>query len=101
MKNQSKKALLLLSGLLLAATSAKAEGQYDGSSFWYGFIVGGGSTLCQLAEGGVISNNDAANFMKGMMDTGKTDPDLTDYKQDFLNAYQELKDIQGCNGIFK
>jgi hypothetical protein len=40
MKNQSKKALLLLSGLLLAATSAKAEGQYDGSSFWYGFIVG-------------------------------------------------------------
>ncbi len=101
MKNQSKKSLVLLGGLLLATTSVKAKGQYDGSSFWYGFIAGGGSTLCQLADAGLISNRDAENFMKGMMDTGKTDPDLTEYKQDFLNAYQELKDAPGCNGIFK
>ena len=95
------KPLILLGGLLLATTPVKAEGQYDQSSFWYGFTAGGGSTVCQLAKGGLLSNNDAATFMEGVMETAETDPDLTEFKQDFLNAYQALKENPDCNGIFK
>ena len=96
------KPLILLGGLLLVITaSAKAQDKYDQSSFWYGFTAGGGSTVCQLAKGGLLSNNDAATFMEGVMETAETDPDLTEFKQDFLNAYQALKENPDCNGIFK
>jgi len=102
MKNQSMKPLILLSGLLLATTaSAKAQDKYDQSSFWYGFAAGAGSAVCQLAKGGSLSNNDAATFMEGVFETAEIDPELTDFKQDFLNAYQALQENQNCNGIFK
>ena len=101
MNNQSMKTLILLGGLLLATTSAKAEVQYDQSSFWFGFVAGAGGTVCQLATGGLLSKNDAATYMEGVMETAETDPDLTEFKQDFLNAYQALKENPDCKGIFK
>jgi len=30
----------------------------------------------------------------------ETDPDLIHFKQDFLNAYQALKEHPGCKGFF-
>ena len=95
------KTLILLGGLLLATTSAKAEVQYDQSSFWFGFVAGAGGSVCQLATGGLLSKNDAATYMEGVMEKAETDPDLTEFKQDFLNAYQALKENPDCNGIFK
>ena len=99
---QSMKPLILLSALLLATTaSAKAQDKYDQSSFWYGFAAGAGSTVCQLAKGGSLSNNAAATFMEGVFETAEIDPDLTELKQNFLNAYQALKENPACNGVFK
>ena len=101
MKNQSIKALALLGGLLLATAPAKTEGQYDQRTFWFGFVAGAGSTVCQLANGGLISNNDAANYMEGVLESAEEDQDVTEFKQDFLNAYQALKENPECDGIFK
>ena len=99
---QSMKPLILLGALLLATTaSAKAQDKYDQSSFWYGFAAGAGSTVCQLAKGGSLSNNGAATFMEGVFETAEIDPDLIEFKQDFLNAYEALKENPDCNGIFK
>ena len=101
MKNQSIKTLALLGGLLLTATPAKAEGQYDQSSYWFGFTAGAGGLVCQLAKGGILSKKDAATYMEGVFEIAETDPDLTEFKQDFLNAYTALKENPDCNGIFK
>ena len=101
MNNQSIKTLALLGGLLLTTVPAKAEGQYDQSSFWYGFAAGAGGAVCQLAKGGLLSNNDAATFMEGVFKRLETDPKVTATKQDFLNAYTALKENPDCNGIFK
>ena len=87
---------------MLATTAiAKAQDKYDQSSFWYGFAAGAVSTVCQLPKGGLLSNNDAATFMEGVFETAEIDSDLTEFKQNLLNAYQALKENQGCNGIFK
>ena len=98
---QSMKPLILLSALLLATTaSAKAQDKYDQGSFWYGFAAGAGSTVCQLVKGGSLSNNGAATFIEDVFETAEIDPELTEFKQDFLNAYQALKKNPDCNGIF-
>ena len=97
-EKRSKKAITLIGGLFLAASSAKAESAYDPSSFWFGFFTGGGATVCELARGGFISKQIAVEYMQGMLEGIEKDSDLTEFKKDVIKAYDSLK--QDCGDIF-
>ena len=100
MKNLSKKALLLV-GLLLSTIPAKAKDKYDQSSYWFGFTAGAGSTVFALADEGLISSSNAATYMEGILESAETDPDLTEFKQDFYNAVGAIKQNPACKGVIK
>ena len=93
MRNQSIKTLALLGGLLLATTPAKADSQEDQGLFWLAYTVGAGTSLCMAAEAGEVRKGYAAEFVQATLAETETDPDLTPFKQYFLNGYQELKKI--------
>ena len=101
MKNQSTKALILLGGLLLATIPAKAENPYDPNSYWFGFTAGAGAALCQSVKAGIISKANGASVFDGIRESFETDPQMTEFKDDFLVAFQILKKSPDCNGVIK
>ena len=88
MKNQSTKALLLLGGLLLATTPAKAENQYDQSSYWLGFTAGAATTVCLLVGEEFLPKEFAEAYVDGIRERMSTDASLTKYKSDLINSFQ-------------
>ena len=98
MKNQSIKTLALLGGLLLA-TAAPAKA-HDTGRKWYSWMLGAGSSLCSAVEAGTLHKRYAASYVHGVLEEVERDPDLIPFKQDFLNAYQTLKEHSGCKGLF-
>ena len=78
-----------------------AEGKYDQSSYWFGFSAGAGSTVCALADEGLISSANAVTYMEGILESAETDQDLTEFKQDFYNAVEVIKQNPSCKGVIK
>ena len=101
MKNQSIKTLALLGGLLVATAPAKAENPYDPNSYWLGFTAGAGATLCQSVKAGIISKANGVNVFDGIRESFETDPKMTEFKDDFLVAFQILKKNPDCNGVIE
>ena len=101
MKNQSTKTLLFLGALLLATTPVKAENPYDPSSYWFGFTAGAGVTLCQQAKAGMISKADGSQIFAGIRESMETNPEVTEFKKDFLRAVQVLKENPDCKGVIE
>ena len=101
MMNQSKHALILLGSLLLSTAPSKAQNQYDQSSYWFGFTAGAATTACMFFSEGFVSKEFAEAYVDGIRESIFTDPGLTEYKSDFLNAYEAVKMNPDCSGIFK
>ena len=93
MNNQSMKTLILLGGLLLATTPAKADSQQDQGLFWLAYTVGAGTSLCTVTEAGMLPKGYAAEYVQASLEEAERDPNLTPFKQYFLKGYQELKKI--------
>ena len=50
---------------------------------------------------GFVSKEFAEAYVDGIRESIFTDPGLTEYKSDFLNAYEAVKMNPDCSGIFK
>lgn len=87
-------AMILGTALLLGSTpSARAE-EWDKQSFWYGFLLGSSTTVCELLENGLLTKNDARDWLQTLF---KADPDIPAVSQSSAKA--ELRgnaDFKDC-----
>ncbi|MEB3354753.1 MAG: DUF308 domain-containing protein [Cyanobacteriota bacterium] len=63
---------LLISGITALPAGAQAQ-DWDKQSFWYGFLLGSGTTVCELLKIGLLSQNDAKDWLQTMF---QNDPDI-------------------------
>ncbi len=87
-------AMILAAALLVGSTpSARAE-DWDKQSFWYGFLLGSATTVCKLLEYGLLTQNDARDWLQTLF---KSDPDIPAVSQSSAKA--ELRgnaDFKAC-----
>jgi hypothetical protein len=87
--NQCSRAAFLLG----STPSARAE-EWDKQSFWYGFLLGSSTTVCELLENGLLTKNDARDWLQTLF---KADPDIPAVSQSSAKA--ELRgnaDFKDC-----
>jgi hypothetical protein len=63
---------VLTAGLVAVPLGARAQ-DWDKQSYWFGFLMGSGITVCGLLEGGLLTRNDARDWLKTLL---KPDPDI-------------------------
>ncbi|MFU8885631.1 MAG: hypothetical protein ACNA8O_09265 [Cyanobacteriota bacterium] len=63
---------LLALALTLTAPRALAS-DLDKQSYWFGFLLGSGITVCELYKIGLLTRSDADDWLKELF---KTDPDV-------------------------
>jgi len=59
-------------GLAGLPLGAHAE-DWDKQSYWFGFLLGSGTTVCELLEAGLLTRNDARDWLNTLL---KSDPDV-------------------------
>ena len=63
---------LLTAGLATLLPGARAQ-DMEKQSFWFGFLLGSGTTVCELLEAGLLSQNDARDWLRSLF---QPDPDI-------------------------
>lgn len=62
----------LLGASLVALPAARAQ-EWDKQSYWFGFLLGSGTTVCELLDAGLLTANDARDWLGTLL---KPDPDI-------------------------
>lgn len=65
-------ATLLGAGLAALPPAARAQ-EWDKQSYWFGFLLGSGTTVCELLDAGLLTANDARDWLGTLL---KPDPDI-------------------------
>ena len=97
----ARKALLLLSLLLMSAKVVKAEERTLNETYWRGIVFGSGSTICELVRVGWLSQENAKRFMSDSMETLAISPEMNDIRGTIEEAYKELIVGENCRGILQ
>jgi hypothetical protein len=63
---------VLTAGLAAVPLGARAQ-DWDKQSYWFGFLIGSGTTVCELLKAGLLTQNDARDWLKTLL---KQDPDI-------------------------
>jgi len=79
---------------LLPALGAKAEVKTDMQSYWYGYYMGAGQTVCALLDEGYISEGFAKVILRFLAEGDKDVPQAP-INQAFTELTQD-DDLKGC-----
>jgi len=63
---------VLTAGLAGLPLGARAQ-EWDKQSYWFGFLLGSGTTVCELLNAGLLTENDAREWLNTLL---RIDPDI-------------------------
>jgi len=94
------KIFLTIPLLLLEVSTVKAETAAAGI-YWFGFTSGAASTVCALANKGIIEDKDARNYMVGIFNGLSQHKMHKRYENEMLKAFKEVQATESCKNVFK
>jgi hypothetical protein len=77
---------LLTAGLAGLPLGVRAQ-EWDKQSYWFGFLLGSGTTVCELLDAGLLTENDAREWLRTLL---RIDPDIPAVS--LRTAKQSLRD---------
>lgn len=81
--------------LLTTALPQSAKAELDQYSYWYGFVLGAGATMCALLHEGLVSRTAVVNYSKGFFpEIRNTSPRSA--RRDAINFIQTRDTMRGC-----
>lgn len=64
---------LLSAGVIAGPQAVRAQDDWDKQSYWFGFLLGSGTTVCELLKAGLLTRNDARDWLQILL---QNDPDI-------------------------
>jgi len=94
------KRLMLMGLLSISLLPAAAKAELDLDSYWFGFVVGHGITLCKLEEGGLLKPSQTQEVWLGFMKSLKDQGIMMKYPKSISSATKSIH-RQGCGSTWK
>jgi hypothetical protein len=65
---------LLTAGLVAGPQAVRAQDDWDKQSYWFGFLLGSGTTVCELLKAGLLTRNDARDWLQTLLQNDQDIP---------------------------